>query len=62
MTCPIVTFSWEPLQKIMKQVQPLPEDDEFLKYAFPEPIHPCFASKHSTTPCLTEIITRSKLL
>lgn len=62
MTRLIVTFSWEPLQKIIKQVRPLPEDDEALKYAFPEPIHPYFAFKHSITLCLTDIITRSKLL
>lgn len=62
MTCLIVTFSWELLQKIIKQVQPLPEDDDYLKYAFPEPTHPYFAFMHSITPWLTEIITRSKIL
>lgn len=56
-----VTFSWEFLQKIIKLLQPLREDDKSLNYAFPEPIHPYFAFKHSISHCLTEIITSSKL-
>lgn len=43
MTCLTVTFIWELLQKIIKQVQPLPEDDDSLKCAFPEPMHTYFA-------------------
>lgn len=39
MTHLIVTFSWEPLRKIIKQVWPLLEDHDSLKYAFPEPVH-----------------------
>lgn len=62
MTCLIVTFSWKLLQKIIKQVQPLPEDDDYLKYAFPEPTHPYFAFMHSITHWLTGIITKSKIL
>lgn len=40
MTHLIVTFSWEPLQKLIEQVWPLLEDHESLKYAFPETTHP----------------------
>lgn len=59
MTCLTATFNWEPLQKAIKQVQFLSEDDESnLKYPFPDQMNYYFAFKHSNTPYLT----RSKLL